>query len=153
MLAFAYPEFLNALQDFVLHRISYYEHISHQNADPFLTQSIKYYNQTLKIQQLIVLLSRHLAFSYDPIDFAEVHSKYQSWYVHLLSDNEVVEIEITELHQRIMKNILNAINPVKQLIFCSEADYWKMHNFQLYQEAECMSVDEFKEHSLWLNDC
>ncbi len=152
MLAFEYPQFISVLQEFVCNRVLYYEHIEHQHADPFLTQSISFYNRTVHIQQMIEILSHRLKFPYDTINLLEVHSKYREMYETLSKEKEVVEVEITELHQRIMGNIMNAIVPVRQLILNEEGSYWIIHNPHLYKEAEKMTVEEFKEHCKWARD-
>ena len=151
LLMFNYPKFLMALQDFVMNRGIYYEHIQHQNADFFLTKPLNFYSMTCHIQEILELLSHYFSFNIDRIDFREVRSRYRDAYesFQAYDEEEVLEMEITELHQRIMLNIYNAISPVKELITLVEGEYWEQVNEQVFREAQNMSIEEFQSMCSW----
>ncbi len=150
VLATNYPSFLNSLQDFVNNRISYYKHIEHQNADPFLTQPIQFLNKTKKIYDVLYVLSQYLEFEFDEINFNEVRKQFQDQYAYYsVSFDEVLEVHITELHYRIMLNLYRVINPIKELITFAEGDFWRSMYPNIYYEALQMSLKEFEDNCSW----
>lgn len=150
-LALHYPIFLNSVQDFVINRIDYYDHINHQNADPFLSQPSSFFIKTKQLYNILDVLSWYLSFKFDRINFTEVRNRYQEQYKQFsISCDEVLELEISELHHRIMLNIKNAIQPVKDLITNVEGDYWRLLYPHVYSEAMQMSLDEFKSNCFWM---
>lgn len=150
VLATNYQLFLNSLQDFVNNRIGYFEHIEHQNADPFLTQPILFLNKTKKIYDILYVLSQYLDFEFDKIDFNEVRIQFQDQYnYYRVSCDEVLEAHISELHYRIMLNLYRAINPIKELITLAEEDFWRSKYPNIYYEALQMSLKEFENNCSW----
>ena len=151
-LMFDYSNFENALNDFITNRFAFYEHINHQHADEFLTQPQSFYNITQHIQYILIVIARHLYLSIDSIDFDEVRKKCEKVYqfYHITPDNnEVIEYEITVLHQIIMKNILQVIDTIHYHIRVCEKDYWETINPRIFNEAYSLSQEEFKEHCYW----
>lgn len=151
ILMLEYPVFFNSIQDFVTNRMKYYEHIEHQNADPFLTQSIEFYNTTMHLHRLLQIISRHLDVNFKNIDFHEVREKYKDAYEHfsVWDDFDVLEMEISELHFRIQENMLNIIDALKELIINIEGDFWETQYPRIYIEAEKMSSQEFRDNCYW----
>lgn len=153
ILALEHPKFFNSIQDFILNRELYYEHIEHQQADPFLNQPIEFYNKTVHIQNILESVSHQLQFELDIINFREVRKKYlgmfKDSYEYGYGYEKVAEAEISELHNRIMSNILKAIEPIKNFVVNTEGDYWKTLQYQVYKEALEMSVEEFKGLCFW----
>lgn len=147
-----YPDFFNFVQDFVTNRMKYYEHIDHQNADPFLTQSMNFYNTTRHLHRLLQIISRHLDVAFDNIDFYKVREKYKDAYRHydVWEEYDVLEIEISELHSRIQENMLNIIDTLRELIISIEGYFWETQYPGIYAEAEKMSSREFRDNCYWI---
>ena len=147
-----YTLFENALKDFITNRIDYYEHIAHQHADPFLTQDYSFYNKTCHIQSLLQIIAFNLFLEIDNIDFPEVHKKCEDAYVCFnqpFDYEEVIEYEITILHQRIQKNIETLIDEIRQHVTVSEKEYWCTKLCRTYHEALKLSIEEFKQYCGW----
>ena len=151
ILMFDYNKFSMGVEDFVTNRYTYYAHINHQNADPFLVPPITFYTTTVHIQELILLFSRFLDIKVDYIDFREVRKIYREAYEYykIWDGEEVLEMEISELHNRIMMNIMKAISPLRELLINVEGDYWQTCNPRVYALAQTMTIEEFKDICGW----
>lgn len=151
-----YREFEDKLKDFVLHRRDYYDHILHQDCDPFLTQPLSFYERTLKIDTFLKDCADRIGIVIDDINYTGIRGKYKDAYDSFgIYDKEgsILEIEITEMHQKLQKNLEAIIEPLKEHIF-SEEDYWRVVAPNVLDSASRMTLKEFQtgEYEYWYDD-
>jgi hypothetical protein len=135
-----YSAFEADLKEFILNWKRYFNHLKHQNADPFLFKSIDFYEQTIRIHDCMFHISNALNLGMRRIDFQAVRNDLREMYAYYKTtpDYDVLEYEITVLHSQIEEYIKTIILGIKNYILISEKDFWSINFPLIYQEAQNM---------------
>lgn len=128
------------LKEFILNWKKYFEHLKHQNADPFLLQPINFYEQTIYIHDHMLHISNELNLGMRKIDFQAIRNNLLEMYDYykVTPGDDILEYEITVLHSQIEEHIEAIILGIKNYILFFEKDFWKINFPLIYQEAESM---------------
>ncbi|WP_186451133.1 hypothetical protein [Sporomusa sp. KB1] len=135
-----YSAFETNLKEFVLNWKRYFNHLKHQNADPFLSQSVDFYEQTIHIHNCMLHISNALNLGMQKVDFQSVRNDLRKMYDYygVTPAYDVLEYEITVLHFQIWGCTEAIICGIKNYILISEKDFWSINFPLIYQEAQNM---------------
>jgi hypothetical protein len=135
-----YSAFEADLKEFILNWKRYFNHLKHQNADPFLFKSIEFYKQTIHIHNCMLHISNELNLGMQEVDFKAVRNNLREMYDYYKATPgyDILEYEITVLHSQIGEYIEAVIRGIKNYILSSEKDFWSISFPLIYQEAQNM---------------
>lgn len=135
------------LLEFIINWKSYFEHILHQQADPFLTQPLSFYQKTEFICSVINRFNALYHANLNQINLQEIKQKckgaYKFW-KNSVCDDEILEYEISSIHSEISNQIEPFIDSIKHLFFEPEKTYWLKTNPRLIQALQDINWNEYK---------
>mgnify|MGYP004476431381 CR=1 FL=1 len=135
-----HSSFEEVLKLFITNWKNYFEHLKHQNADPFLVQSMEFYDQTIYIHNCLLQISNVLNLGMKKVDFQSIRQDLQEMYTQFgaIPEYEILEYEITVIHSEIEEYIEKVISGIKEYILNTEGDFWRINNPFIYQEVQNM---------------
>lgn len=138
--------FIPDLLEFIVNWKTYFEHISHQYADPFLVQPFSFYQKTEYICSVINRYNDLYNTNLSQINLQEIKEQckgaYEFW--ETTCNDDVLEYEIIAIHSEISNQMEPFINSVKYLFFKLEKTYWLQTNPRVIEYLQDINWNEYK---------